>query len=72
MEHWHVSAILMAHSVLNVKNLVVSVHANQMLLGDVVGPVVLDFMVSLTANRVTVPQLHSVKLTQVRFKQKHL
>lgn len=62
----------MVHSVFNVKNLVGNVHANPMLLGDAVRPVVLDFLVSLIANLVTVPQLHSVKLTQVRFKQKHL
>lgn len=72
MERCCVIAILMAHSVLNVKNLVASVHVNQTLLGDVVRPVVLDFMASLTANHVTVPQLRSVKLTQVRFKHKLL
>jgi hypothetical protein len=70
MEHCHVIVILMVHSVLSVKNSVVSVHVNQMLLGDVARPVKLDFMVSLTANHATVLQLPSVRLIQVKFEQK--
>jgi hypothetical protein len=69
MEHCHVIVILMAHLALSVKNLVGNVCASQMLLGDVVRPVVLDFMVFLTANHVIVLQLHSARLTQVKFKQ---
>jgi hypothetical protein len=55
----------MGHLALSVKNMVVNVCANQTLLGDVVKLVALDFMVSLTADRVIVLQLHFVRLTQV-------
>jgi hypothetical protein len=56
----------MGHLVLNVKNMVVNVLADRMLLGDAVKPVAPDFMVSLTADHVTVLQLRFVRLTQVR------
>lgn len=62
----------MDHLVLSVKNSVVSVHASQMLLGDVARPVALDSMVFLTVNHVTVLQLPFVKLIQVKFEQKFL
>jgi hypothetical protein len=70
MERCHVIAILMGHLVLSAKNMVVNVHANRTLSGDVVKPVALDFLVSLTADHVIVLQLHFVILTQVssRFK----
>jgi hypothetical protein len=70
MEHCHVIVILMGHLVLSVRNMVVSVRANRMLLADAVKPVALDFMVYLTADHVIVLQLHFVRLTQVnaRFK----
>lgn len=66
MELCHAIVILMDHSVLSVKNSVASVHASQMLLGDVVKPVVLDSMVFLAVNHVTVLQLLFVKLIQVK------
>jgi hypothetical protein len=66
----HAIVILMDHSVLSVKNSVVSVHANQMLLDDVARPVKLDSTVFQTADHVTALQLPSVRLTQVTLGQK--
>ena len=62
----------MGRLVLSVKNMVVSVRANRTLSDDVVKPVALDFMVSLTADHVIVLQLHFVRLTQVSSKFKVL
>ena len=60
----------MGRLVSSVKNTAVNVRANRTLSGDVAKPVALDFMVSLTADRVIVLQPHFVRLTQVssRFK----
>lgn len=65
MEQYHASVTMMGHLASNVKNLVVSANADQMLLESAVKHVKLDILVFPTVGLVTVHQLLYVNQQQV-------